>query len=111
MAHGLDVTPEAAERLRFLLKKKSPGMYLRVRVEGGGCSGLQYILAFDDAPFAESDAVTDAGDGALVATDAESCAFLENARLTYSSAVGDAAFKVVIPHAKSGCGCGASFSV
>ena len=83
--------------------------YLRVAVEGGGCSGFQYTFDFADAPNAD-DLVLER-DGAKVLIDEMSLEFIEGSEIDYANELIGAAFKINNPNATANCGCGTSFSV
>lgn len=119
-----DLAPEAApaltdaarHRLADLIGHGSipGGTGLRLRVDGGGCSGFRYAFDFVDiGDLAEDDVLFgDAGAGcpALV-VDRASLPFLGGARVDYVDAPVGARFLVLNQTARSGCGCGTSFDV
>jgi iron-sulfur cluster assembly protein len=82
--------------------------YLRVGVQGGGCSGLMYNMRFDKetGPY---DKVFDI-DGIKVVVDMKSALYLKGSKLDYSQDLTGGGFKFENPNASRGCGCGASFS-
>jgi iron-sulfur cluster assembly accessory protein len=101
------VDQSAIERIQALRAlKNQDNLVLRIRVEGGGCSGFQYKLDLTDktephdVPFADT-----------VVTDTISLPFLENAVVKFEESLIGSEFKIVNPNALSGCGCGTSFSV
>lgn len=110
MSDAFSATPAAVERLQTLLAKKEAGTYLRVKVLGGGCSGLQYEFAFSSEPVTESDTIREEKNVRIV-VDATSLAVLNGSALDYSSAIGNACFSIINPNASANCGCGNSFSV
>ena len=83
--------------------------FLRVSVEGGGCSGFQYKFDFADAP--EDDDTILERDGARVLIDSVSLEFLEGSEIDYARELIGSAFKIKNPNAVAACGCGTSFSV
>lgn len=100
------VTPRAAEEIAAIAAREGrPGARLRVSVSAGGCSGLQYGFALEDAPAADD---LEFGP-ALV--DPVSLEFLSGAVLDWHDSLMGSHFKVVNPQAVSGCGCGTSFAV
>ena len=105
----VEVTPTASDRIRDLLGKqgKLATHALRLKVVGGGCSGLRYELAFDDR-IAESDTTLDAG-GVRVIVDEKSALYLIGTRLDYVDTLQESGFKMINPNAKTTCGCGESF--
>ena len=103
----LFVTESAVKRVNEVRNQKgNPELYLRLTVEGGGCSGFQYIFTWDDAKAAEDTVFENA-----VLSDEISLRFLEGSTLEYVINMMGEDFKVTNPNAKSGCGCGTSFAV
>ena len=82
---------------------------LRVAVRGGGCSGFEYALDFDQEQ-RETDFVID-HDGIRVFVDAVSARFLTGTTIDYVMGVMGSGFKFENPKAAGSCGCGSSFSV
>ena len=106
----ITVTESAASQIKRLLdaEGKSATHALRMKVVGGGCSGLQYQLAFD-SNVKESDAQVEAS-GVRVLVDEKSALYLVGTTLDYVDSLMEAGFKIQNPNAKSSCGCGSSFS-
>lgn len=98
----------AAEVKRRLQAGDMKGHCLRVGVQGGGCSGLMYQLAFDDqvGPF---DKVFDVR-GIPVVMDLKSALYLRGVVIDFVSAMVGGGFKFSNPNASKSCGCGTSFS-
>ena len=84
--------------------------YLRVGVKGGGCSGLSYVMDFDDTK-TEYDEVVEVGGGLKVLIDYKSVLYLAGTELTYSTGLNGKGFDWVNPNASRTCGCGESFSM
>jgi iron-sulfur cluster assembly protein len=101
-------TDRAAARLARLFEKQGRQGFLRLGVKGGGCSGLEYLLKFDEIEHA-SDLTSDVG-GVPVAVDARSAEFLAGAVLDFTSELIGGGFRFDNPNAKRGCGCGSSFT-
>jgi iron-sulfur cluster assembly protein len=107
----LTVTPKAGEKIRNLVESegKAPERVgLRVRVEGGGCSGFQYVMDLtdrhdDDNVFEEA--------GGRVYVDPKSMVFIGGSVLDYVDALTGAGFTIRNPQSTGTCGCGMSFSV
>ncbi|KAJ8308089.1 hypothetical protein KUTeg_012963 [Tegillarca granosa] len=93
------------------LKKISQGdSFLRIIVEGGGCSGFQYKFDFD-TEIKDEDHVIEEG-GVKVVVDSDSVEFLKGATVDYHEELIRSAFRIVNnPKAEQGCSCGASFSL
>jgi len=81
---------------------------LRVGVRGGGCSGFQYQLAFDQQR--ESDAVFESH-GLKLLVDRESLPYVSGSTIDYEENLQGAGFKVSNPNVVAACGCGSSFRV
>jgi iron-sulfur cluster assembly protein len=77
-------------------------------LQGGGCSGLQYKLGFDEEK-SDEDYITEV-DGLTIVIDGHSATMLKGATLDYSSTLMASGFKFINPGAKRQCGCGSSFS-
>ena len=105
----LEVTSTASDRIRDLLSKegKLATHALRLKVVGGGCSGLRYELAFDDR-VGETDTTLDA-DGVRVIVDEKSALYLVGTTLDFVDTLQETGFKMRNPNAKTTCGCGESF--
>jgi iron-sulfur cluster assembly protein len=106
----LEVTEAARGRLKDLLDRdgKLETHALRMKVVGGGCSGLQYQLSFDDA-FAETDHVVEAGPVRVV-VDEKSALYLVGVTLDFVDTLQESGFKIENPNASTTCGCGESFA-
>jgi iron-sulfur cluster assembly protein len=105
----IEVTPLAAERIRDLLAKdgKLESHGLRLKVIGGGCSGLRYELAFDDR-VNDNDSELEVGDIRVI-VDEKSALYLVGTTLDFVDTLQESGFKMVNPNAKSTSGCGESF--
>jgi len=105
----ITVTETAAERIRDLLAKegKLETHGLRMKVIGGGCSGLRYELAFDDR-VADADTAV-AVNGVRVIVDDKSALYLVGTTLDFVDTLQESGFKMDNPNAQSTCGCGESF--
>lgn len=101
------MTNQALERVQAVrVEKHSPALRLRITVEGGGCSGFQYIFSWDDKTLPDDLVFSDA-----VVTDTVSGPFLENATVDYVISLMGEDFKITNPNATAGCGCGTSFAI
>lgn len=104
----LDVTPSAVTIIKSLLEQREiPDHALRVFVTGGGCSGLQYGMAFQEAPEA-GDTVVNCDDVRLL-VDPASMMYLQGATIDYVDSLIGGGFRIDNPNAVSSCGCGHSF--
>lgn len=102
------VTENAAKEIQSMLtrEKESVGKALRVYVEGGGCSGMQYGMVFDEKR--PDDSVTELH-GVSVLVDPFSANYLRGSVVDFSDALTGGGFKITNPQAKQSCGCGKSF--
>jgi iron-sulfur cluster assembly protein len=113
-AHGedgmIEVTESASSRIKELLDRdgKLGSHGLRLKVVGGGCSGLQYQLSFDDQQ-SENDHVIEAG-GVKVLVDEKSALYLVGVTLDFVDTLQETGFKIENPNATTTCGCGESFA-
>ena len=106
---AITITPMAAAKIHELATASDkPTAGLRVKVVGGGCSGLQYKMDLDLEK--EGDKVFTDGEGKVI-VDRKSFLYLNGTELDYTDSLMDAGFKLRNPNVKRTCGCGASFSV
>lgn len=110
MAGALALTEVAADKVREIREAESIDLHfaLRVKVMGGGCSGFQYDLYFDE--HAEGDYVFESNEVKLVA-DQMSFMYLMGTTIDYVEGLQGAGFKFNNPNTTGSCGCGSSFSV
>ena len=106
----IEVTTEAAAQIRTLLSEddKLETHGLRMKVIGGGCSGLQYQLSFDDV-VRDVDAEIEA-EGVKVIVDEKSALYLVGSVLDFVDTLQESGFKIENPNASNTCGCGSSFA-
>lgn len=105
----ITLTERAAKRVAEVLSGEPQGSVLRVAVLGGGCSGFQY--SFEITQEREEDDLVLERDGATVVIDGISQEYMPGAVIDFADELIAAAFKIDNPLAKSGCGCGTSFSI
>jgi iron-sulfur cluster assembly accessory protein len=105
---ALSVTPTAADKIKELLVQRNiPNHALRVFVSGGGCSGLQYGMAFEANP-QEFDTVIEAS-GVKLVVDPTSVMYIGGATIDFVDSLMGGGFRIDNPNAVSSCGCGSSF--
>jgi iron-sulfur cluster assembly protein len=105
------VTDNAAGQIQKLLEKQyTEAKGLRVGVKAGGCSGFEYVFAWEAEP-RENDLVFDGPGGVRIWVDPRSHRILDGTTLDYDTSLMSRGFIFENPHAKSTCGCGVSFSV
>ncbi|XP_011369169.1 iron-sulfur cluster assembly 2 homolog, mitochondrial isoform X1 [Pteropus vampyrus] len=93
-----------------LLEITQGSEFLRLEVEGGGCSGFQYRFSLDTV-INPDDRVFEQG-GARVVVDSDSLAFVKGSQVDFSQELIRSSFQVLNnPQAQTGCSCGSSFSV
>ena len=111
VAQEIVITPRAAEEIRKIkADNKIPETHaLRLGVKGGGCSGLNYVLAFEERP-RESDAVMTI-ENLTVHVDPKSLFYLSGTTLDFSDGLDGRGFVFNNPNAVRTCGCGHSFGV
>jgi iron-sulfur cluster assembly protein len=90
-------------------ENRPAGTFIRVGVEGGGCSGLSYKLEFDNQ-LKEGDQTFE-DKGIKVVVDRKSFLYLVGTELEYSGGLNGKGFVFINPNASRTCGCGESFSV
>ena len=107
----LSITDEALKRIKLIQSQEGEG-FLRITVDGGGCSGFSYSFNFDNKKL-EDDIIASSdnnGSPALV-TDTISLNYLSGSKITWKEDLSGASFSIDNPNATSSCGCGTSFSV
>lgn len=102
------LSDKAAEKVKELLNGQGDVAEagLRVAVRGGGCSGFQYALAFDEER--EGDQVFEQHDIRLL-VDSQSLQFVDGSEVDYVEGLQGAGFAVNNPNVVAACGCGQSF--
>jgi iron-sulfur cluster assembly protein len=104
----LTVTPAAVSVIRTLLEQRQiPNHALRVFVSGGGCSGMQYGMAFEEN--ARDFDKTVEVDGVRLIVDPTSLMYLQGATIDFVDSLMGGGFRIDNPNAVSTCGCGHSF--
>ena len=104
----VSLTESAANHLRELLRNDTEhsGKTLRVFVEGGGCSGMQYGMVFDER---REDDFAAEFHGVAVLVDPFSADYLRGAVVDFKDELNGGGFKISNPNARQSCGCGKSF--
>lgn len=107
----ITVTENAASQIhKLLVKEQMTEGGLRVGVKAGGCSGFEYVFAWEKTP-RQDDLVFEGPNGVRVWVDQRSHRLLDGTTLDYDTNLLSRGFVFQNPHAKSTCGCGTSFSV
>lgn len=107
----IHISEDAANQIKRIQldEKRSEELFLRVKVVGGGCSGMSYKLDFD-TQIKPEDKVFE-NHGVKVVTDSKSYLHLIGTQLDYSGGLNGKGFTFSNPNAKKSCGCGNSFAV
>ena len=111
-AKGITFTDTGADKVREFLTSQSTEAAaqagLRVGVRGGGCSGFQYQLAFDEQR--DGDAIFE-DHGLKILVDAQALPYVDGSQIDYVDSLQGAGFQVNNPNVVAACGCGSSFRV
>ena len=104
------LTESAARRIAALkIQEDAADAFLRIAVSGGGCSGFQYGISFDDQR--NPDDFVFERDGVMLIVDETSLDLLNGAEVDFVEDLMGASFRITNPNAASSCGCGNSFSI
>jgi iron-sulfur cluster assembly protein len=107
----IKVSLSAKEQIIKLKKEDSINQeYLRVGVKGGGCSGLSYILDFDNHYDEKNDELFEDNDIKIIC-DKRSLLYIFGTELTFSGGLNGKGFEFINPNASRTCSCGESFAV
>jgi len=106
---NIEITKSAINRVKNLIKRKNDDAKLRISVESGGCSGMQYKYELV-SQICPDDKVINKEDITIL-IDSISKNFLEGCTVDYVQSLGNAYFEIRNPIASSKCGCGNSFAV
>ena len=107
----IEISDKGAEKVHEFLASQSADTAtagLRVGVRGGGCSGFQYQLAFDEQR--DGDVVFD-HEGLRLLVDNQSLPYVDGSTIDYVDSLQGAGFQVNNPNVVAACGCGSSFRV
>ncbi len=107
----LSLTDAAATKIKDLMAEEPEGetSVLRVAVQGGGCSGFEYALGFDEG--AQEGDLDFESAGVRVVVDPYSAPYLQGATIDFLNTIEESGFKIENPNVVSSCGCGPSFQV
>jgi len=105
----MTVTPKAAEKIKEFMKEEADKPeYLRVYVQGGGCSGLSYGMGFEKKP--EEDDLVLEENGVKIIIDSYSIDHLKGGNVDYIESLMGSGFKINNPNVTKSCSCGSSFT-
>jgi iron-sulfur cluster insertion protein len=105
----ITVTESATNKVAELMQEEQTTQALRIFVQGGGCSGMQYGFAFENE-INEDDFVVEQKDVKFI-VDAMSMQYLSGATIDYKETFEGNNFVIQNPNAETTCGCGSSFGV
>ncbi len=109
MPPALVFTDSAARKVSSLIEDEgNASLMLRVFVQGGGCSGLQYGFEFDEE-MQDGDTIVE-NLGVKLLVDPMSLQYLSGAEIDYKEGIDGAQFVIRNPNATTTCGCGSSFT-
>jgi len=108
---AIKVSEKAVRELKKVIAEQQlpETVALRIGVTGGGCSGFEYKLDFDENVSEDNDMLTDV-EGLRVAVDKKSALYLDGTELDYHESFEKRGFTFINPNATKSCGCGSSFS-
>lgn len=104
----ITITENATAKVADLMQEEAEAQALRIFVQGGGCSGMQYGFAWE-TDIAEDDFVIE-NNNVKVLVDSMSMQYLQGAIVDYKEDFDGANFTIQNPNAQTSCGCGSSFS-
>lgn len=106
----IKITDNAVNKIKeIILEENNPNIKLRVGVQGGGCSGMQYFFILDEEQ-TEDDFTLEIGEVSVL-IDSISSQYLAGAEINYVEDIRGSNFSIDNPNAQTSCGCGSSFSV
>ena len=106
---SVTLSESAAKQINAIMAKQGKDRYLRVAVDGGGCSGFQYGFTFDEE-LQDGDTQVEKN-GVTLLIDPMSIQYLMGAEIDYKEDIEGSQFIIRNPNAQTTCGCGSSFSV
>ena len=106
----ISLTELAAEKVKTQLEHRGKGLGIRVAVKTTGCSGLSYVMDFDNNVDI-NDEIVEVDGGLKVVIDKKSVLYLFGTELNYSDGLNGKGFEWVNPNASRTCGCGESFAL
>ncbi|MDI9849830.1 iron-sulfur cluster assembly accessory protein [Rhodoblastus sp. 17X3] len=109
VAEQVVATERALKRVAEVLRDEAPGSFLRISVNGGGCSGFQY--SFDIVPAAEEGDIILGDSESRLALDPISLDYIKGAQIDFVDDLMGSSFRIENPNATASCGCGTSFAI
>jgi iron-sulfur cluster assembly protein len=108
---GILMSDSAIKQVLALRDQQGQYLCLRVGVRQGGCSGMSYLMDFQDVSTIRPDDEVFDYDGFKIVCDPKSMLYLYGLMLDYSTALIGGGFQFTNPNANQTCGCGKSFGV
>ena len=105
MSNKIEFTESAKKEIQRVISTQVKGLYFRIRVQGGGCSGFKYDFSFEKEPDVEDLKFNN------IIIDKTSADLLKGSEIDYADELIGESFKITNPQTKSSCGCGVSFSL
>ncbi|WP_042165415.1 HesB/IscA family protein [Paenibacillus gorillae] len=104
----ITISDSATDKIKEMLEEEgTPGLFLRIGVKEGGCSGFSYGMGFDDEE-SDSDKSLELS-GMKVVVDEESMKYLNGLLIDWKDSAMGGGFTIDNPNATATCGCGSSF--
>ncbi|MFX3632065.1 MAG: iron-sulfur cluster insertion protein ErpA [Candidatus Pristimantibacillus sp.] len=104
----ITISDSASDKIKEMLEEEgTPGLFLRIGVKEGGCSGFSYGMGFDDEEH-ENDKALDMP-GLKVVVDEDSIKYLQGLQIDFKESAMGGGFTIENPNASATCGCGSSF--
>ncbi len=106
----ITISESAQNKIKeLLIEENNPASKLRIFVQGGGCSGMQYGFTFDEDQ--NEDDFVISFNGGIMLMDSMSSQYLQGATVDWKEDIMGSNFSISNPNAVTSCGCGSSFSV
>ena len=102
----------AQKRIGVILKSEPNNSFVRLAVNGGGCSGLSYEFSIEKVIQNDDIIIFESDDNSIAfVTDKISVTYIEKAEIDWKENISGSSFIVNNPNATANCGCGTSFSI
>jgi len=106
----ITLTDSAVKKIREIIaEEEDPNLKVRMFIQGGGCSGMQYGFTLEENGAQEDDFVVEK-DGVEILVDALSSQYVQGAEVDWQETVQGSQFAIKNPNASTTFGCGSSFS-
>jgi len=104
----ITISDTASEKIKEMMEEEAtPGLFLRLGVKEGGCSGFSYSMGFDDEQHDDDQELE--AEGLKVVVDSDSVKYLRGLVIDFKEAAMGGGFTIENPNASATCGCGSSF--